>query len=315
MWQRSRAKLLIQQIAACIDMVLLCHGNLEASLLPGCGGAFSYLRWKGQDLLRPLVSGCDSLPEGPRHSGGYVLAPYSNRIADAAFSWQGETICLKRNFGNHPHSLHGFAWQRAWELVRQDEQSQDRATLVLHHLPDTDWPWSCKVTQEVSLGPNRVSLTLSLENLDTRPMPAGLGWHPYFQRTPKVQLEFAAASVWINDDRQLPTHQVTPPDKWRFCHLRPLEWPGVDNCYTGWSRHAQIHWPEYRLRLRLLASEELSHLVLFTPEQQDFFALEPVSHANAALNSDKPHAHGMQTLAPGESFSCHLQLNLEEDHG
>ncbi|WP_198036705.1 aldose 1-epimerase [Halomonas sp. GT] len=301
-------------------MVPLHHGDLQASLHPHCGGAFSYLRWKGQDLLRPLMPDRDSLPEGPRHSGGYVLAPYSNRIADAAFEWQGDTVQLQPNFGNHPHSLHGFAWQRAWELDRQDqpsldEQSQDQATLVLHHLSDTDWPWDCKVTQEVSLGPSRVSLTLSLENLDTRPMPAGLGWHPYFQRTPKVQLEFSAAAVWMNDARQLPTHQVTPPDEWNFSQLRPLKWPGVDNCFVGWSQRAQIYWPEYRLRLTLVASEALRHLVLFTPENQTFFALEPVTHANAALNSDRPHAQGMRTLAPGERFSCHLQLILEEDHG
>lgn len=299
----------------------LRHGDLEAHLLPGCGGAFMSLRWKGHDLLRPLPSDCHDLPEGPRRSGGYVLAPYSNRIADACFAWRGDTIQLQRNFGNHPHSLHGFAWQRAWEWQRHDESGGDTphdgdsATLVLQHSPDADWPWHCNVTQQVSLGPNGLSLMLHLDNLDTRPMPAGLGWHPYFQRTPNVQLKFEAASIWLNDDRQLPSHQVAPPEEWRFHQLRPLAWPGLDNCFAGWSQQAEIYWPEYRLRLTLVASDALRHLVVFTPENQNFFALEPVSHANAALNSGTPHQHGMQTLAPGERFSCHVQLNLEEDHG
>ncbi|MFC7367759.1 MULTISPECIES: aldose 1-epimerase [Vreelandella] len=293
-------------------MHTLCHGDLEAGLLPSCGGAFSFLRWKGVDLLRPLKSGDGALPEGVRHSGGYVLAPYSNRIADASFSWQGAQINLRRNFGDHPHSLHGFAWQRAWECHRQDENS---AYMVLSHSRDTDWPWDCVVTQKVSLAQHRLDLSLSIENLDKQSMPAGLGWHPYFCRTPNVQLGFAAEAVWMNNERQLPSHRVASSGKWDFRHLRELGWPGIDHCYEGWSNQAQIHWPEYRLRLHLTASEQLSHLVLFTPEARDFFALEPVSHANAALNRAVPNAHGMQTLAPGESFSCHLQLTLEEDHG
>ncbi|WP_355660871.1 aldose 1-epimerase [Halomonas salifodinae] len=293
-------------------MPLLRHGDLEAGLAPACGGAFTHLRWKGQELLRPLLGEPEPLPEGPRHSGGYVLAPYSNRIAEATFPWQGEGVSLRRNFGDHPHSLHGFAWQRPWACRNA---GQHHATLVLNHPGDEDWPWRCLVYQEVRLGPAALSLSLGLVNRDIRAMPAGLGWHPYFHRTPEVRLGFAAEALWLNDNRQLPQHRVSPPEAWDFRRTRRLGWPGLDHCYAGWSRRALIHWPEYRLRLHLAAGEGLDHLVLFTPEGRDFFALEPVSHANAALNMVESRAQGIRSLAPGESLTCHLQLTLEEDHG
>lgn len=291
-------------------MPVLRHGHLDAQLLPHCGGAFGYLRWKGQDLLRPHQAGYDQLPEGPRHSAGYVLAPYSNRIADAAFVWEGQAICLRPNFGQHPHSLHGFAWQRGWRCQAQSSRS---ATLVLDHPGDADWPWQCRVTQQITLGDRSLTLSLDLENLDTETMPAGLGWHPYFYRTPGVQLCFSARHVWVNDDRQLPWHQVPVAEHWDFRKARPLGVDVIDNCYVGWSREALIYWPEYRLTLSLNASASLGHLVLFTPQGRDFFGVEPVSHANAALNHEQPHAQGIKRLSPGERLSGHLTLKIEED--
>ena len=48
--------------------------------------------------------------------GAFPLVPYCNRIAFGRFRWNGRDHTLDRNFGDHPHTLHGIGWKRAWAV-------------------------------------------------------------------------------------------------------------------------------------------------------------------------------------------------------
>ncbi|XKE43902.1 aldose 1-epimerase [Halomonas organivorans] len=276
-------------------------------LAPSVGGAVARLTLGGRDVLRPLDPGLAESAEAVRHSAGYMLAPYSNRIADAAFPWDGETVRLARNFGDHPHSLHGVAWQRPWAVETRDATG---ASLVLDHDGDADWPWRCRLRQRWGLDGVRLTLALEVENRDDRDMPAGLGWHPYFLRQ-GLEVAFSCDGVWLSDARQLPERHVPVPADWDFTARRPVGSPGLDHCFTGWAREARLAWPSRGLAVTLAASEALSHLVVFTPEGRDFVGIEPVSHANDALNMADPAAAGMRRLAPGERLVGHIHLTGE----
>ncbi|MBK7473527.1 MAG: hypothetical protein IPI73_25735 [Betaproteobacteria bacterium] len=45
-----------------------------------------------------------------------------------------------------------------------------------------------------------------------------------------------------------------------------------------------LAWPERGWGLRLVASEPFGHLVVFTSPARESIAIEPVSHANNAVN-------------------------------
>ena len=285
----------------------LSMGAWRLTLVPALGGAATQLCFAGKDVLRPLDAGMTESVEAVRHSAGYMLAPYSNRLADAAFTWDGEMVQLAHNFGDHPHSLHGFAWQRRWELEHHDAAM---AMLALDHDGDADWPWRCRLRQIWRLEGHRLTLTLEVENRDIADMPAGLGWHPYFLRD-GLEVAFGCDGVWLNDRRQLPEQHVAVPPEWDFSARRPVASPGLDNCFTSWSREVRMAWPKHDLIMAMTASETLSHLVVFTPEGRDFAGIEPVSHANAALNMVDPIAAGMRRLATGERLVAHIHLTGE----
>ncbi|MDE1169473.1 MAG: aldose 1-epimerase [Pseudomonas sp.] len=290
-----------------MNILKLSSGELRLGVVPQLGGALAWLQHGGFDLLRPW----DRTPS-VRRTACFPLVPYSNRIAHGRFSHEGATWQLPRNFGEHPHPLHGVGWQREWQVLEQDARA---CTLVLAHEPrgqgGEHWPFAFQARQQLSLDDDGLSLSLQLRNAGTGAMPAGLGWHPYFSRHQGVEVQFQAARVWLNGDDALPSLCTDVPAHWAFDRRRPMGPVGLDNCFEGWRQPAQVYWPHARLGLELHAEPGLDYLVVFTPPApQDFIAVEPVSHLNNAINSASPAANGIVWLAPGQSMERRLRLNL-----
>ena len=286
------------------DEETLESGPLSLGLAPQHGGAIAWLKWKGIDLLRPLSAmNNDSIP-AVRLSSGYPLVPYSNRIADGKFTWDGQAFVLAKNFGDHPHSIHGFGWQRAWKLVEIEE---DSAVMQLVHLADDDWPWDCKATQSIKITQKSVLLTLTLTNLATSAMPAGLGWHPYFLRSQHMQLQFSAQNLWSMNERSLPEQMIAVPDFADFNKLKAIGNPNLDHCYSGWNGKVMIEYPEHKLAVTL-TTHDCNYIVFFTPTDKDFVAIEPVTHLNNAINFDNPELMGIRQLNSNEQMTLSIKM-------
>ncbi|MFL9812847.1 aldose 1-epimerase [Stutzerimonas sp. VN223-3] len=284
----------------------LQKGPLRLSICPALGGAITRLTFDGIDLLRPW-DGSDSV----RRTGCFVLAPFSNRVGNGGFEFEGERYSLRNLSPDHPLPIHGVAWKRSWMLTAQ---SETELTLRLTHQPEgegtSDWPFAFELEHELRLNEQGVELSLNLRNTDTRSMPAGLGWHPYLARHDDCVLQFAAQSVWLNDERNLPAELVRVPAQWDFRQPQRLAEPGLDNCFVGWDGRAWIHWPEKGIALTMTSA--LQHLVVFTPPaEMGFFAVEPVSHANNALGMHDPMTNGIRILAPGEAMTANCRISIE----
>lgn len=292
----------------------LAAGDAKVALAPGVGGALASFCWRGYDVLRPT-------PEAARAAGDvrgfacYPLVPYSNRIAQATLALGTGTHRLARNFGDHPHAIHGVGWQRAWALEAHEPA---RVRLVLDHIPAGDaalaWPFAFHATQALFLTPLRegamLTLTLTIRNTDARAFPFGLGWHPFFPRDATTELGFAAESVWETDDTRLPTSNIALPPDWRFDPPRALGATTLDNGFAGWRGDAQIRWPRTGCRALIEADRACSHLVVFIPSGRDYLAVEPVTQMTDAFNRaarGEPDT-GTRWLRPGEARSCTMRI-------
>ncbi len=273
-------------------------------LVPETGGSIAAWRHRGEDVLRPLAP--FALETGsPRALGCFLLIPFSGRVRDGVFSSGGETFRLDR-LGGGDHAIHGNAWQRAWRA----EVSADRALLSLDHMPDGAWPFAYAARVEYALAADGMAVSLALENRDARPMPAGMGLHPFFPAAPDVTLGFRAGHVWRNDAGLLPQARESIPPEWDFRSERPLGQPGLNNGFSGWDGRARLAWPARGLALAIAADSVFAHLVVYTPER-DFFCVEPVTHLANALNlAETAPDHGLRVLAPGETMRGEIRLTL-----
>lgn len=271
-------------------------GELRLALRSDLGGCLAGL-WLGE--LPVLLSSEPGALQSVRPCASYPLLPYSNRIGGCRFQWRGRNCTTLPNFGSSPHSLHGVGWQRPWRIVAHEGTS---VRLVLEHGPDAHWPFAFEAEQRIDLSPQGLRLGLRLTNTDSRPAPAGLGWHPYFPKRRHSRLHAELTGRWERDDEtELPTQRITYPGI-----DADIEQLDFDHCFDGWRGTARLR--DDMLSLRLDSS--LSCLVVYTPPNKPYFCVEPVSHVSNALQMADPLAHGVRELAPGNSCDAWMELHV-----
>jgi aldose 1-epimerase len=293
-----------------MDLITLRADGAGLVLVPAAGGSIArYWIEDGAailDLLRPWPA--------PRHrdpfeAAAFTLVPYSNRIRAGRFSFQGRAVALPLNRPPERHSIHGHGWQASWRAL--DVRAHE-AVLEYRHAADA-WPWAYRATQHVVLAPSSLSVALTLTNESDAPMPAGLGWHPYFQRTPRTTLAADVQAIWLTDDEAMPTSLASPrPDSDPRRGVM-VDAVALDNCFVGWRHRAVIERPEDGVRLVIAAEAPLDVLVVYTPPRRSFYCVEPVSHVTDAFNlaATGRTDSGMRILEPGETLRAAVAVSLE----
>lgn len=265
---------------------------------PELAGAMWRFTHKGRDVMRPTPDGADDA----LLTANFPLVPWCNRLRDGAFVVEGHKVKLPSNFRGSPHTLHGHGWKNAWKIV---EASPTRAVLSYRHVPD-DWLWAYEATVAYELRDGGVRCFLTIKNVSRGTMPAGLGFHPYFNRTPQTRLKAGVDGVWLSDDETLPRN-------WHAGVLRKDWTQGdvvthdktIDNCYTGFGGKAEIFEGE-RLTHTLRASPNCHWLHIFAPtDGQDYFCAEPVNHMPDPFN--KPNS-GLRCLKADQTDMVWMDL-------
>ncbi len=270
-------------------------GALRLALRPDLGGCIAGL-WHGET---PILRSSEPVElAGSRASACYPLLPYSNRLGHARFRWKGHDYTTRASADDGPHSLHGVGWQRPWETV---SSSALEVVLRYRHAPDADWPFAFEASQYFTLGPQSLHVEMVLTSLAEAAQPVGLGWHPYFPKRARSRLHAEVAGRWDKDALQLPVRKVAQPGiDGDVAHL------DFDHCFDGWRGAARIRDERFSLQL----TSSLDRLVVYTPQTKDYFCVEPVSHVSNAIHMADPLAHGLRSLAPGESTRAWMQLDV-----
>jgi aldose 1-epimerase len=277
-------------------MIAIQSADLRLHLRPDLGGCIEGLWWRDLPVLRSSEAG--SL-RNVRLSASYPLIPFSNRVAHAQLVWNGTSHPLVKNFSGEEHSIHGVGWLRSWTVL---EQSADFCMLSLEHAADKAWPFAFDASQTFRLHGNALEMTMSITNQSAQAAPVGLGWHPYFVKRASSQISFEANGVWQMGADKLPTDLQASSGLSQECASL-----AVDNCFEGWSGHATLRDAAMQIQI----SSDMSRLVVFTNAEKDFVAIEPVSHANNAMNAGNPKEssqRGVVTLLPGQSWQVSMQI-------
>lgn len=273
-------------------MLNLRAGASSLQLVPEHGGAIFDWRFAHRPVLQAV-----------RGVGCFPLVPYANRIAFGKFKSQGMAHQVPLNFGDHRHSIHGLGWQRRWAM---EGSGANDARLSLTHDGFDAWPYRFTAEQYFVLRPDSLTIEIRMTNRHDTPAPAGLGLHPYFRRPAGATLRFHAATVWLNDPTALPTKQIPVPDLWNHAGGMAVGAAPLDNCFSGWDGVAHIGLGPMKLTIE--ASGAFRHLQVYTPEGQDFFCVEPVTHRPNGVNA----ANGMTVLGPGETLSGTVVFHMAD---
>ena len=281
-------------------MIRLTAGASRAEIVPGMGGGMAGL-WEGAwPVLRPW-SGEER--DGPFALACNLLVPFSNRISQGGFPFEGLQHSVAPNLAGEPYPIHGDGFQRIWTI---GHVTDDRAELVLTTGEIGPFRYAARVTYH--LRPQQLDIQLSLTNLAEVALPFGLGLHPWFPRHKETRLRFAASGFWPETGDHLPaTRQaVALQNGGPWSAWAPLP-PGLINTgFSSWDGTAQIDHGAAGVPVHLTA-RGLDTALLYSPSSAaDFFCFEPVSHPVDAHNL--PGQPGLVRLACGETLSASMTL-------
>ncbi len=282
-------------------------GALRCELKPELGGCIAGL-WL--DDLPVLQSTPAAQLHSVRLAASYPLVPFSNRLAHAVLHWNGTAHPLVKNWPPDPHTIHGVGWERPWTVL---QESESMALLGYRHRADNAWPFDFETSQAFRLDAQGLEMTMSITNQSDHAAPVGLGWHPFFVKRPGSHVHFATEGRWDMGPDLLPSH--------RAAHAgldTDTTALAVDHCFDGWTGPATLRDAQMTVQI----SSTLQHLVVYTLPSRSDIAIEPVSHANNALNmlgqspqtdalsSPQAKALGIVVLQPGASFSCEMRIDI-----
>jgi aldose 1-epimerase len=294
------------------DIIELSRGGLSLALAPDCGGSIRHFRLhqagKTIELMRPAPVG-----GGVLDMACFPLVPFSNRIEQGTFRYEGREITLAPSPPlPDSYPLHGQGWQNPWRVAALHESD---ATLVYAHPADDKdgWPWHYEATQAFSLSDSGLTVTLSVINRDDKKMPFGLGLHPYFPADETTRVHAGLEGVWLTDAHCIPVQHAPLPPEWDFNRgLCPLDLE-VDNCFSGWNGRAVIHRPG--VELIMSHSGPLRSLVIYRPADGNFFCLEPVSNVTNAFNMPADSESGVIELEPGRECKVTIGFDVKTTPG
>lgn len=290
---------------AAAELVTLAAGPLRLVLNPALGGSIARFDYAQDGKSVPILRDCEP-QNGVLEAASFPLVPYVNRIRDGAFTFRGKTVRLEPNMAGDPSPLHGQGWLNPWRVL---SESAREAVLEYEH-PAGEWPWAYVARQHFKLDEGGLEVVLSCRNLSAEPMPCGLGQHPYFHCSQGTRLQTKVDHVWTIDDRVLPVERVPASGRFDLTDLSVCG-KGLDHGFGGWGGTAVVSDPDWPFALTM-SSPDAEFFQLYSPASGGIFVIEPVTHANAALNA--PEAEwaelGMRVLEPGADMSLRMRLEL-----
>jgi aldose 1-epimerase len=253
------------------DRLQLSAPGVEVRVDLAAGGRLASFVVDGRELL--VTEGF-----GPIAWGSFPMAPFAGRVRHGRFEFRGRSWDLPIEMP--PHAIHGTVLDRRWEKV-------DDRTIAIGLGPS--WPFAGRAVQRFELGPGR--FVARLEVHADEPMPASIGWHPWFRRhlvagsgaggtgsatkgpqPGPLELDLDVGAMYRRDAEGIATRELVVPPP-------PGPW---DDCFTDLRRPPVLRWPGF---LELTIESDCPSWVVYTVPD-DALCVEPQTAPPDALNVD-----------------------------
>ena len=294
----------------------LINDHWQVGILPetGASTAFGRVRHRDEwvDIMRPTDPANYS---DAAACASYLLVPWSNRIRDGVFRFQGQEYHLRVN-NEDGTAIHGDVRDRPWTVESADNQGI-RLSFDSRQFDDVNFPFAFSARATFELQGADFIMSLSLTNEDTRPMPGGFGHHPYFLRYgtgASVLLEIPCGQQFMLENclPDAAPHTVTREADFR--ELRPLGDTFFDDLLTGreGADPVRLVYPAWDIEIRMFSDPIFQHVILYAPDKP-YYAVEPVTNANDGFNLYEQGipGTGVFVLQPGESREGTVRMQVD----
>lgn len=266
------------------------------------------------------------------YTGNFVLWPFPNRVRDKHYTYQGQMYSLQdvHRPGGDAALVHGLVFDRPWQysqpVIGPDAVSVTTYVDVNAESPYyTAYPFDSRLSLTYTLSGTELTVTYQVLNKSARTLPFGFALHPYFSTFADkhdVLVSIPALAVMEADDEMLPTGRIFDVRKVMYAmyDLRepvPIAYLKLDHAYTHLNRPALsiLDYKKLAMQLHISATDDFTHVVIFTPEQIPAVCIEYQTCSTDAINLHQQggalrEAAHLLEVQPGETSSGTLRYSV-----
>lgn len=264
-----------------------------------------------------------------------IMAPFANRIADARYTFDGQSHDLQPGVqGAQRASRHGFVRGVDFDIANQHSDASGAqvtfTTSAIRPGAFAGYPFAIDLAVTYTLDANGLSLSASMRNVGDTAAPCFFGWHPYFRvgdsSIDTWELQIPATTLVRTDADYIPLLGAEgyqsldeAPPALDFRRAKIIGSTEINHAYVN-----LVHDEDGRARTRLRdpASgmgihlwQEHGVMLAFTADTvtrdvRRSIALEPMESMADAFN--RPDCASVIRLEPGEErqFRCGVEIDF-----
>lgn len=295
------------------------------SIMPSRGNSAFRMTVKGKDALQFPYASLEAYLKGPvRFAGIPFLAPWANRLDEAAFYANGKRYPFNLELGNvragqQNHPIHGFLTNAPqWEVVEAKADGGAAwvtSRLEFYRYPHmmAQFPFAHTIEMTYRLQDGALEVRTALHNVSEEPMPVAIGFHPYFQvnDAPRDEWTFGlgARTEWVLAPDKIPTGEKRPIEQLLpHAHGGPLAGLSLDHVFGDLIRDPQgraTMWVKGKNeRIDVVFGPKYKAVVVYAPNSQSkFICFEPMAGITDAMNlAYRGKYDELQSVAPGKTW-------------
>ena len=234
-----------------------------------------------------------------------ILFPFANRIKDGEYTFKDSKYKLDCNEVDKNNALHGFVYNKTFTLIDKAIRS-DYVSVTLHYKDygkTQGFPFKFNIELNYVLNKNGIILSVKVANKGKKAFPFTLGWHPYFysKNLDNSTIDFRSNTKYVFDNQQIISGTRDLDVEMPF-QLKAVK---LDDGYPLKTNEVDFSTPEYSFNI--ISTSKENFLQLYTPEDQDIIAIEPMTGAADNFNNKI----GLQTLQPNETYKVKWFMAIE----
>jgi aldose 1-epimerase len=285
----------------------------------------------GANLVSLVVDGRECLyfspdsvlGESAHMEGCFQMFPTPCLLTGARYIFAGREV-LQRKHGES-FSGHGLVRDETFAITKHSTELVAQVEWDRPHPVYEGFPWEGSLTttfRPLALG---LEMAWSFENRSSSPAPAGYGIHPFWaipgdRASVSVKVPAEYRFELVDYESQEPTGKLLPVEGTHYDlrEWRSLERLDIDDVF--WPKPAEeeagVAYRDEGLRVAIQCSENMKHLVCYSPMGRPFVCVENLSCAPDAPNL---HAHGFAEIAglaivpPGEKLEGWVRYVLRPE--
>ncbi len=264
-------------------------------------------------------------------TGNFVLWPFPNRVRNKRYTYQGQMYSLEDVQRPGDKALvHSLVCDRPWHytqpIIGPDAVSVTTYIDVNAESPHyKGYPFDSRLSLTYTLSGTELTVTYQVDNKSTHVLPFGFALHPYLATLSDnhdVFLNIPAQAVMEADDELLPTGRIFDVSKVMYAmyDLRepvPVAYLKLDHVYTHLNRSALsvLDYKNLAMQLHMWATDDFTHLVIYTPAQAPYLCVEHQTCSTDAINlhnqgPDRREAAHLLEVQPGEIYSGSIHYTV-----